>query len=921
MFARFAEAFASPLGPLENRANAPGIGNRLMTVTQTVDDLDLDNNPKKNTYQSPPVPALRPDPKLVEIANTCSKSSIDQLLKLKKPNADLGCGWMYTPPNVGSTLPRVSKGALGTKDGPLPDLSNPQYKQWFFDLQLAKKQMLMDRCRALQSCERVDNNVFKGACGYCPELGIGVPINRQGKPLYPEERLGNCSNVIRSASQCNVKEGFATTPPGNTTILTPPTPLPPATPTTPSCDEECLRNLLTRQAGCKEEGALALALAEPKMTGGLLTNDFINSEAVKLYNLSARPPMNVRTIQSGNATAAFALAEFSRLFNNGNNAPDTRLKAAAQDLCLQKGILEQFNFCSDISDSSPPPFNLKCLQQLLVSMAGTNAEMGRLYPHSETMKKNIYDLQFKNLGLVKNYINGFIRNLTSQDPVKRTEAFLNLRGTPAIRKAPYSQGVEVFWFAPNPKKPNQVGAFLRRTIEKNIVRFPSPGLTTVPQIKTDKFMMMQLTNVIIPPLPLKSLQPPSMDFQIPSASKQPPSLQIPSTSKQPPSLQPPSIDLQNPSESLLLSSPYPVIPRELNIKFSVTSDDGFFISVNQPVNSIKSIMESREVDKKGVFANLTKKGTLYQSNVCTLFRGGMPNITQIYYENSNGGGHTFDLQTLPCPPTITKDSPFMTNQLSITCEREAPFLSFELINDTTGFQELRNPFLFSPLIRQTNVNYNTRTDETVSVPGRKPYVRLNNAQSAIQLTNIAFQSWGTMTIALRMKTISSFEETLVYCQTGSFFFSIVAKKSGEGVVSLLLKHNFNKDKTQTTSFQLLIDQWYLLTIINNNTGFQMSCNSISDIISNKERVSAVSVDANKLLFGLNTSSSITIGTNGLSKQPPSVVASSTACTYDVAWIHFFDYRIQRFEILRDAHADWVYSSFPRAPGVFDFIES
>jgi hypothetical protein len=223
-------------------------------------------------------------------------------------------------------------------------------------------------------------------------------------------------------------------------------------------------------------------------------------------------------------------------------------------------------------------------------------------------------------------------------------------------------------------------------------------------------------------------------------------------------------------------------------------------------------------------------------------------------------------------------------------------------------------------LRQTNISYFTRTDETVGIPGRKPYVRLNSAQSAIQLNNIAFQSWGSMTIALRMKTISSFEETLAYFQTGSFFYSLVAKKSAEGAVTLQIKHNFSKNTTQITTFRLLIDQWNLLTVYNDNTGIRLSCNTINGLVSKKENISTVSVDAGKLLFAANAPSTITIGTNGLPKTPVSMVASSTACTYDVAWVHFFDYKIQQQDILREASANWIYTAFPRSPDVFDFVE-
>ena len=152
-------------------------------------DAILTSNTYINSYQPPAIP--NPDqifksdisPKLSAMSAKCVSGSIDELLRDK--NADrIGCGWLYTPPNKNSPYPIVSQGFLGNKDGPIQSLKPPSYKQWFFNLQEAKKQILIDKCKALKACTDVDSAVFNGVCSFCTDTNEGVPIDAVGKSLY-----------------------------------------------------------------------------------------------------------------------------------------------------------------------------------------------------------------------------------------------------------------------------------------------------------------------------------------------------------------------------------------------------------------------------------------------------------------------------------------------------------------------------------------------------------------------------------------------------------------------------------------------------------------------------------------------------------------------------------------------------------------
>ena len=230
-------------------------------------------------------------PDLNKMAKQCSASSLDQLIAMKNPNAAIGCGWLYTPPNQGSPYPVVSQGFIGNSAAPLQNYNPPDYKKYFFDLQLAKKQMLLDKCKALKACGDVDSDVFNGTCGYCGDTNQGVPIDTIGQPLYGGDPLGNCSpqSIVTSSINCPP-------PPGSG-----PGPQPIIDKTCQSINGRlsatCLYDRLLT-AGCSDNGSLAIALSGSPDPSDYISN-IRNSDAVKIYNRVANPPLNLDVFSQG----------------------------------------------------------------------------------------------------------------------------------------------------------------------------------------------------------------------------------------------------------------------------------------------------------------------------------------------------------------------------------------------------------------------------------------------------------------------------------------------------------------------------------------------------------------------------------------------------------------------------------------------
>ena len=801
-------------------------------------------------------PTLSSD--LQKLAKGCSTGSLEDLSLVKDPNGSVGCGWLYTPPNKGSAYPLLSKGALGTQAGPVTEFAVPEYKKWFFDLQLAKKEILLDKCKALKACTEVDSDVFKG-CGYCTNgISQGVPIDAVGRPLYPNDPRGNCmkENIAKTSSECPVI----------------PVDVGPQPPVDRTCDpvngrlsRMCLYNQVL-SGGCSDSGALAVALNTGRDDTNYVVN-LINSDAVKIYNRTANPPLNMDIFKQGRASASDALTEVRRIAGNATRPATTGLGAASRDLCLRRGTISDYDICSEISDSTPPPFELKCLQSIFLKMGGQ--PRGTLFPSASTIGQ--YN-NMANIGAVKQYLSGIVSNMNVvREPIVR-ESFSNyveqrdamtkiLGITPdaMIKRAPLTQGVEVFWFIAVPGRPNEVGGFLRRTIETDIVRL-NPGPSYVEQVGTRGYTA--------------ALQ--MFDYRASS---------------------------------------------DFSTGFRVTVDDGFWVAVNHPANIDATAMAQYSADSPGLFENLGMQGpTTYQSRACTQYNASTPNITKLYWEDAGGGWHSFLFDAVGCNGPNRLDR----NAYSLTCEERAPFLTYE-ISEAGVFEELRNPGIFRFLTGVTANDIHTRTDEKLSVPGKKGFMRMN-MNGVIDLTSIAYQSWKTVTVGMRFRSMPVKESiiNLAMGDVGTYFYNLIATPVNGSQSVISIEYNIgNGRKTIGTPYVLTVDRWYIFVIKNKGTGFNLQVFGINGNTSEPSEPDHPGVNVyGKQLYKPNgtwyqvpghnyQACNVMIG-SGHFRNGWAAMYATAGFTYDLAWVHFFDKTTTYDDIKRECRCDWIYTAFPKS---------
>jgi hypothetical protein len=836
--------------------------------------VDLDNGYQEYSIKNPNdifMPTTSPE--LAAMAKQCSTGTLDELIATKRNDA-VGCGWMYTPPNKGSAIAAVSAGALGTKDGASKAFDHAEYRQWFFDLQLAKKQVLLDKCKAMKACTEVDSDVFKG-CGYCKDINQGVPIDNVGRPLYQSDPRGNCNPdaIVRSSGDC------------------PPPPTPGSGPqpiVDRTCDpvngrlsSMCLYNQVL-QGGCSDSGALAVALLTSRDPNNYVGN-LPNSDSVKVYNRVANPPLKMDIFKDGRSTAATALQEVRNIRGNMSQPANSAIGAAARDLCLQRGAISGYDLCQELSDGSQAPFDLKCLQDIFLKMGGQ--PKGTAYPTNA----NIADYNAKGtIGAVKQYIsdlvakmgvvkenfgqrNSFGQESFGQESFGQRESFadyatqsdamtqiLGITPDAVIARAPYTQGVEVFWFAANPGDVHHVGPFLRRTVEPSIW-MSGPGPSYVQQVGMHGYTAaLQL-----------------FDYRTP-------------------------VNVQT--------------------RFRINVDDGFWVAANQPANIDAYAMSQYSVDTPGLFENLGLQGpTTYQSNACTQYNAATPNITKLYWEDAGGGWQSFLFDVVGCNGSFN----FNQNMYSLTCEPNAPFINFE-VTESGRFEELRNPGIFAQRMDVISLDLHTRTDEKLAVPGKKGFVRMNS-NSQIDINNVCFQSWKTMTVCMRFNSMPVKESiiNLAMGDVGTYMYNLIITPSSGNLSGMHVEYNIGNGRQMIgTPFGFALNTWYIFVIQMKGTGVHLKAYNVEGIKNGQTEIPGVSVYG-KQLFKPNASWYQGIpGTNyqacnaliGSAKYRNGWLAlyATPSFSYDVAWVHFFDYLITHDDVKRECAADWIYTAFPKA---------
>jgi hypothetical protein len=360
----------------------------------------------------------------------CRTTSLDDLIN--GPNelqAGYRCGWIY------NERTGFSRGALGTSAGPA--MKKDQGKgTWYWNLMDAKMRIEGKRCAGLVVCSNVDKYP---RCGYDTVRGIGVPVKADGTAAYPTSlQYGAMGSLITNAASCpqptaaqqalQLTSGAAGT--GDRCAVR----------ANGTVSRDCFLNTLTT-AGCSKDGRLYQAIATSSGPNNYIGN-LPERDSWKRFQRSATP-FPEQLLKTGMMNEAYALAAFTTLKAATNDTAGTGF--AARDLCLKSGEYDQFDFCTELLDSSPAPFALECLQREFRRRGGQPA--GSAYPTAQNKAAD-----WDTLGTwreVKAKIDDLVSKAQNTDRTVQRGGLLSLLGiSPEADRAQVTtiNGVEVMWF-------------------------------------------------------------------------------------------------------------------------------------------------------------------------------------------------------------------------------------------------------------------------------------------------------------------------------------------------------------------------------------------------------------------------------------------------------------------------------------------
>ena len=288
------------------------------------------------------------------------------------------CGWFYTPPaSTTSPIPQFNKGFLAAGEGPAPLQNAPtsnQYQYVFSDqlpdgkkLGDGKKRILTDICKSLRTCTDVAKTPYNTLCGFCTDVGQGVPIDSNGAPLYTGANIGcRSESLITQANQC---------PPPS-----PGTPKNGCTPGQPF-NAACLRDAMV-QTGC-DNGTLIQSLSGWTVNKDKNTATINNLRGVQKYNGAGKPTFDISQFLGTGTTPSQtdAIRELSNVLAFTGTADRSLKGYASRELCVNPTALDDYDFCSELNVATPKPnggWDLGCLQRAFKQAGGTPS--GAQYP-------------------------------------------------------------------------------------------------------------------------------------------------------------------------------------------------------------------------------------------------------------------------------------------------------------------------------------------------------------------------------------------------------------------------------------------------------------------------------------------------------------------------------------------------------------
>jgi hypothetical protein len=808
--------------------------------------------PSYSVYNAATPTELSPD--VISKMSACESATLDSLITGQNAAQTLRCGWLYKPGPSGAL---INRGVLGTSQGPIFGSTQAQGSAegatYYWDMYKAQKDVAGDLCRSLTSCSAVQDSRYVGKCAFDPVSGRGVPIFENGTVMFPNEPTlsANPATLIRSRDACP----------------------PPPAPGTPAYEYQqsqgrdiCAqlpngtfsRDCMLQQVkagGCTVDGSLALALSEASNL-----NDYgaelRKKKAYDIYQKRAQFPLEAGALKDGSIALNVALDNFKALSGEARKTTLNGLQAAARDLCLESGVLDRFDFCSELISTTPPPYSLECLRKEWIRLGGLPT--GRLYPTEQNIgdwnalprwmdvTKKINELRdnaqksryegFNGGKLKENFDNtGALMQLASSHVPKskhrrfaglfegfdddgqqsQSQALLDFYGIQrqAVKVAPmpFIAGVEVYWFNLSNN------TFLGRSLSYDAPKIDTAS--TIPIVNAaDNVQMVMITN----------LRP----------------------------------------------------PEDMSIRVGAISNDGIILTLNK---TYQRTAENTLRDTSDEFARYKDQTATEQTNdACwKLVRGGPNLMVADWYERV--GNARFELFYRDCADNNTSaKKKFPSHFFSLTKEPEAPFLDFHYKDGRI-------------LERRLSALFDVRATGGANQDPVRGAVRLARNGALTFPTPVSVNSWRSLTVRFVCYTLPL--DRQVFLTYGSLFQIYMEKGKTYAKIT-----SPNLTQTREWATDLVSGEVYIL-YVNMRSSFQGGAPDILSIGLMPQ--SFYATGQNPPLIQARTPRGLPL--YNMSDSHTLVLGSTDPVSTDfgIQAVRFYDYELNGADLKRDAEDKWL----------------
>jgi hypothetical protein len=354
-------------------------------------------------------------------ASSLQKLINDQELEGNMP---VRCGWRYKK-SPGGGLPQVSQGALGTINGPLNAKEDVLGNgvEWIWDLRKAYNRHIQDFTATLPPTAaglRMAQQSFLNIA-WCNQTRRFILVDEAGNPTRGFQCARN--SIVRNPSNFpQVTQTAATSlasanaaqletcmRPGNNAGLT----------------RDCLLQAV-RTNGCSTDGALyqAIESARPNSTN---YSQFLQTQPSFMTYQSRQGGNSItqEMFQRERGSWDLATREIQKLQRVTQTARDPLIKKAAEDLCLTAGTFDEYDFCSDLTESTNiGNVELKCMQRYWQEQNGKPA--GLLYPARKQLNPQLGSIT--TWGQFRRAVDDLKAKTTSSNPIEQRRAINNFLG-------------------------------------------------------------------------------------------------------------------------------------------------------------------------------------------------------------------------------------------------------------------------------------------------------------------------------------------------------------------------------------------------------------------------------------------------------------------------------------------------------------